>query len=276
MNPYDKDLIPQPKGLANIGNTCYFNSLVQSLLSCSSFNKKTKEIGDGNLLAIAYNRILNGECTHVGELLRIIIHIRQKQKNKNTLHEHWQEDAHEGLMLMLEDIGDNIEKLFSIRHTTTLSCTNCESKRVVDDEHYEEPEIFSDFYQTDDCEFLEYLRCHKSTPADYKCDKCGKMGTTVQKKTLCRLSDIVCVTFKKYANKSQIKFPTEFTIKGKKGDLHYKLVAQIEHMGGQNGGHYVARGLRNGNVFLFNDSACSPSTFEPTANTYIIFYHLFE
>ena len=35
---YNNDLIPNPVGLNNFGNTCYLNSLLQCLLSCSSFN----------------------------------------------------------------------------------------------------------------------------------------------------------------------------------------------------------------------------------------------
>ena len=42
-------------------------------------------------------------------------------------------------------------------------------------------------------------------PIDYKCDKCEKIGTTREVKMLCRLSNILCVTFKKYDQKSNIE-----------------------------------------------------------------------
>jgi len=274
MQSYDPSKVPPARGLGNIGNTCYFNSLMQALLSCSALNDKIREIGNSNLLAMAYNRMYTGECTNVGELLRIIMHKRKVKKQVNTLHVNWQEDAHEGLMLMLEDLGDETDKQLYIRYKTKLSCVGCGNSKVVDDEHHEAPEIFIDYY--DGHPLPVYLRNHQTTPDDYKCDKCGQIGTTKKIKMLCRLSNIICVTFKKYANKSNISFPMEFAIDGKSGPMIYKIVAQIEHMGGQGGGHYVARGLRNGQVFLFDDSMTSASKFEPTANTYMVFYHIFS
>lgn len=64
-----------------------------------------------------------------------------------------------------------------------------------------------------------------------------------------------------------------FVKKGKKGYVYYKLVAQIEHSGNTMGGHYKARCLRNGQVYLINDSHVSESKFKNTRETCLLVYH---
>ena len=39
MIKYDETYEILPCGFNNLGNTCYFNALIQALLSCTSFNK---------------------------------------------------------------------------------------------------------------------------------------------------------------------------------------------------------------------------------------------
>ena len=62
------------------------------------------------------------------------------------------------------------------------------------------------------------------------------------------------------------------------GALKYRLVAQIEHSGGLEGGHYWARCLRGGGAlqaFMLNDTGISPARFGPSAETYIVVYHFY-
>jgi ubiquitin C-terminal hydrolase len=55
--------------------------------------------------------------------------------------------------------------------------------------------------------------------------------------------------------------------------LRYELRAQIDHHGGSNGGHYVARVLRD-KWYLANDMTVVPSNPEINANNYLLFYEL--
>ena len=59
------------------------------------------------------------------------------------------------------------------------------------------------------------------------------------------------------------------------GHLVYRLTAQVEQFGVRAGGHYIARGLRaDGKVYEFDDHAVAPSALGPTANVYMVFYHV--
>lgn len=263
------DWIASARGLANIGNSCYFNSLVQSLLSCPAVNQRMDELKDTNPIAAEYNKIFQGSINHVGQLLCSVITTRQNKKD--NLHMGWQEDAHEGLMLLMEAINDKVETLFHVKFKTHLVC-ECGSSRILDQEQTEVSEIFADFYDND-IPLDQYLTRSVQIPTDYKCDKCSERGTTQIIKILDHTSNILVLTFKKYPHKNQINFPNDLTLMIQNKINYYRLVAQIEHYGSMQGGHYIARGLRQDNVYSFNDSHISPDTFTSTPNTYMIFYH---
>jgi ubiquitin C-terminal hydrolase len=151
-------------------------------------------------------------------------------------------------------------------------------------------------------EFSRAVRFHSSITEDYTCEKCpcwncgGKVAEkrdkgaatwqcvsceAVQKKCtavrlykLALIPEIVFCMFNAYRNKVARYFPEEFRISSADGGfMIYKLVGQIEHAGSLGGGHYWARGLRSGGVFMLNDTGVSSCRFENTANTYIVAYN---
>ena len=66
--------------------------------------------------------------------------------------------------------------------------------------------------------------------------------------------------------------PQEFNLTA---SLKYKLKSDILHSGGLGGGHYVARGYRDGKYYMFNDSSVHEiDSMNSTANTYMMFYEL--
>lgn len=271
--PYDKKYALPAFGLQNVGNSCYFNSLIQSLLSCPILqqvlsNRSSKKI------VHAYNNIADQKINHAGELLNILI--EETKNSGNTLHYGWQEDAHEGLMLLLDKIGSDIEIFFNVRYDTNLICDSCKHQTKIEEDKGAKCEIFVDYYD-DSKPLAQYLRCNFSMPEDYKCDKCHTTNTTLRRNTLRRISTIVVLTLKKYHRKKIIDFPMSFTINGGRTILKYKIVAQIEHSGGMGGGHYYARCLREDGIYVCNDSSVMKiDKFEPTPNTYMVFYHLDE
>jgi ubiquitin C-terminal hydrolase len=276
VEKYNVKYAAVPRGLHNIGNTCYFNSLVQALMSCPSLVHNIST--SSNPLAGALCRIYAGQSQDVRELLNIII--KNHAGKFNTLHYGWQEDANEGLMMLVEDIK-GLENVFNVRYKTSLEC-KCGYSYSVDTHNKEPPEIFIDMYMPSPTEknphdhFIKYLRICVDVPDDYKCDKCRRVGTTIKTRALCRISSVLIVTFKKYTNKNLIDYPLNFTITTKEGPITYKVVAQIEHYGGMSGGHYTAQGLRSDGVsYAFNDSSVNKQKFSPTPNTYMVFYHAF-
>lgn len=249
----------KPEGLYNIGNICYLNSLMQALFSCPSLNKKMSRQQTG--LALEYNKIYQGHVSHVGGLLKIIKHNTQKLQYGR------QEDAHEGLMMLLQCLDSSVTGLFGVQYNMTLKC-QCGMKQ----KKTEPSEIFIDYYGDEDLE--QHIMSNKYIPHEYKCDRCRTIGSTEIIKSLHDLNYIIVVTFKKYKSKSNIKFPLKLKLWHNDTIHKYRMVAQIEHMGSTRGGHYVARCLRGSDVYLFNDRSISESKFIPTANTYMVFYHL--
>jgi hypothetical protein len=128
--------------------------------------------------------------------------------------------------------------------------------------------------------------------------------------SLTRLSEIIILLFKKYTSKTKRYFPMELDFDGVNEHLKYKIIAQVEHYGTRAGGHYNARCLREKpsqmharraqkiiqhysdptemlekntemasqkqGVFQLDDMVANfcLDGFQPTENTYMVFYHL--
>ena len=73
-------------------------------------------------------------------------------------------------------------------------------------------------------------------------------------------------------------FPLEMKFPGiGSSNISYKLVAQIEHSGGLNGGHYWCRAVRgDGKIYNFNDTTVSSAAFSPSSGTYMLFYQQYN
>jgi uncharacterized UBP type Zn finger protein len=271
--PYNNNYAVTAFGLHNVGNSCYFNSLVQSLLSCPIVKQYLQSLDDTNDIIDEYLRISNQRINHAGALLKALID--STKDSKNTLHYNWQEDAHEGLVLLLDKIGQGIEHMFNVRYNVRLVCADCGKDDNIVEEKGASCEVFVDYYD-DSVDLDKYIFSHCTTPEDYKCEKCESKNTTVYQKNLRRISTVVVLTMKKYHGKKMVNFPMNFTITGGTLKLTYKVVAQIEHSGSMNGGHYFARCLReDGRIYTCNDSSIVQiGKFEPTPNTYMVFYHL--
>jgi len=116
----------------------------------------------------------------------------------------------------------------------------------------------------------------------FVCDKvengniigCGNSENKIKISYISMLPEIIPIIFTKYNKKTIINFPEFLTFnKLGGGELKYKLVAQSEHSGSMGGGHYYAIAQRKDDVYLFNDGSYSKNNFNPTLNTYMIFYH---
>ena len=193
------------------------------------------------------------------------------QVRNAALHRGQQEDIHEGLTLFLDMIGGGVDKLFHIRYKCTIQCIKCKKLYNSGDskDHQEPPETMIDL--THHAKVLDtqlavenHIKQTMNVPDGYKCDKCGaknepdadgKMKVSVlQIYTLCRLSEIITIIFKKYHSKEETFFPQTLSFGTKTGKTQtYKIVAVADHYGTMTGGHYTATALRNKPVTLHND-----------------------
>lgn len=306
--PLNPKLISNGIGIINQGATCYMNSLIQCLLSCTSIYERLCELREEKNEAFSKNKIANcllelfevslqnKPLTEV--VIRIWHAIINKSREKSTDHVHMdygQQDIHEGFMMLLESIEDvpSLHKLFKHAHISTVLCIKCKvfsTKREINCVLEVQPDLkteqsktikFLDKYSeaTSLNEFLEkQVGC---TDKDYICDKCKERKERPRITKLTMVSEILPVLFKKYGSKTNTEFPKHLKFTLSNGDnIIYLIVAKAEHSGNQRGGHYWATCLRNKQAanltqqwLTLNDQNISPGTSEPTPNTYMVFYH---
>lgn len=133
---------PRPKGFANLGNTCYLNSILQVLMNAPTFGEILASDGklaelqgcDGIIIALI-NLYKNYHLTGVQSSLtpsNIIKHIRQKS---GRFHRFEQEDSHELLRSLLDIVRTDelkrkripsiVDTLFSGYFLSSVKCNKC-------------------------------------------------------------------------------------------------------------------------------------------------------
>ncbi len=305
---YNKDYVSVGLGISNFGNSCYFNSLIQCLLSCPSIyhvlqtNKFDERYIKNDLYRVLLELFetslrkenLNNVCL---ELWNMIISINQKRRDKNHMYLGQQNDAHEGLMMIMDvlDYVPHLKILFEHRYKTSVVCFNC---REIVVNKFEENTVFEiqpdlsteqhdDFKNIDEnygksLDLNTFLKINNGCIEDFKCPRCSDIKKKFKSTVLTMIPEILPILIKKYDRKVLTNFPEylSFVNKPMNKELVYRLVSQSEHSGSRNGGHYWAISLRNENNILqyklLNDSSVSSSEFSPTVNSYILFYHIYQ
>jgi len=305
MEVYNDEFATNPFGLANTGSICYFNSLLQSLLSCPALSSNILETAETKT-AQAYKQFVQialsaGKNSDVAGYSIIVlktllgdISLRRRYKFGNG-----QECASEAFIYFSEAIGEKFQDIFTYAYACDVFCPRCD--KVVSTSRDSSTQLDL-FFLTDDFikeastpasksgtptdggdKFITQIMYHKQKLDDYICPGCHGKDEKTRIYKLVRLPDVLVCIFDIYGFKHPRPvipkhFPTDFSVPAKDGGkLSYKLVAQIEHFGSMFGGHYVARGLRkDGKVFNFNDLSVSSGSFSPTPNTYMIMYHVSE
>jgi uncharacterized UBP type Zn finger protein len=199
-----------------------------------------------------------------------------------------QESASEGLVLLLDMLDDPageenpIARAFYHRYEAQVYCAAC--KAGVSRE--QDVAVQFNLFHYDGlpqpprtpAAFSEMLLAQLSNLDGYRCESCGDRGGGYRHYCLRMIPEVLVCLFNLYDDRRPRRvryYPSRLHFPGRGGArLAYRQVAQIEHYGQRSGGHYVARGLRgDGRVYCFNDASVAPSSFGPTPNVYMVFYH---
>ena len=143
---FNSKFIPPPFGFRNIGATCYFNSLIQSLLTCTSLtelfikNRNNKEFA-GNSVAVVYLSII--DCYYKNDSYDLVsLHNKSPElwnamilylKSNNTqIHfGRGQEDTYEAFIMLMQcwEKIKLIRDLFSHTYHGNYLCFECKKLR---------------------------------------------------------------------------------------------------------------------------------------------------
>jgi ubiquitin C-terminal hydrolase len=291
--------IPDPIGLNNFGNTCYLNSLIQCLLSCSSFNEiiineinnNSNSSNSNNKLLIAYRNLIINLLNKTNKTNNLnitpqyiyegLILGARKRKDIVKFEPSLQQDAQEGFLLFMDILNiPKLNRLFNYRYHIKMKCELC-NKWCLD--KYEEniimtinPEFETDKNIRNINDFL--IKHEDDIDNNHICDLCKRKSSKKKITTLVMIPEILCISVNKYIRKYNTNLPNqlEFLYKTKEKKLIYKLVAQSEHYGSQGGGHYNAIVLRKNNAYLCDDLSINNTKLGTTLNTYICFYHYYK
>lgn len=299
LTPYDINLVPVAVGFNNTGVICYANSILQLLISCPSFAMRViaEPISSDNPRATihAMKRLftdLSQSSPNVSQRSADIVQslVSDIQRFRPGFKfGRGQESSSEMFIFiidMLESPGQQVRpitELFMHRYSKTTICNHCrKSVSVMSDYAINFNMFYYDMSPPKTPEaFSALLMKNVSKITDFNCPECKTQQNAIVVSQLKMLPEIIVIMFNIYRTENrQIRyFPLEMSFPSsdsKYSQLTYQLVAQVEHSGTLNGGHYWARCKRSNGVFVLNDNnvtKSASSTFAPTVDTYIIAYH---
>ena len=295
-----------PFGLYNNNIICYFNSLLQSLYSCTSINEyllNNENKFKNNRFMIIYISIIknhimiekakdNNYNTEQNNLI-LFNEFLMLVRGKNANFGYNQEDSGELLLLLLDIIDDKyIYNMFYNKYKCIIYCKQCKFIHNIPDDISVQFEIDvntvnNKFLRSEIDKNLhnlnKYIRNNYSNCDNYVCKNCKKNNTSIKINRLILIPTIIVVNLNKYVEKINYNYPSEifFINKDECKKYNYKLISTICHSGNTNFGHYVSNSIRKHvknneiatSVFELNDSSYKIHNFKPNDNSYILFYH---
>jgi ubiquitin C-terminal hydrolase len=243
----DYSIIPQ-LGFRNTGAICYFNSLIQCLLSSNNFIKFIINDNKNEMFMEFFKNIKNDmwDSLFTTKLL-------QKYNIVNS-----NQSSSEYFILLVDLL--KFENIFETKHKIVSICKNCDKTKESFDTSY------ITLIDNDVREFFNY----EEEIENYNCEFCKTKSNINRIRVLNGIPPIVVLYFNKYFMKKNINYPESF----RSTEIEYKLIGTVEHFGVLGGGHYISRVNRKSGTFLIDDYNVSKLNeyIKPVAETYMAFY----
>jgi len=269
------------KGLQNLGNTCFFNSILQLLFQCTVLNKLLIDNDINGTLINIYKRFLNSylsnnisDTNDVINPQEIVSYVSQILGRRN-----WeQEDADQYITFIIDAIIEEFKEwskaslsnlvvenknmsldeliynLFTIGVEKELFCPECKYISKTNDDvnklylSIDQIDRYSSISTDNSLNNLidKYLEESLDEENMWKCDKCNQMVKANIKRNIIKLPKYLIITLKRYGNnnmkiETEIDMPLYFSSMNKT----YYLRGIVYHSGSTRGGHYVYYGSRN-------------------------------
>ena len=235
-----------PLGFQNTGAICYFNSLIQCLLSSKNFIKYILYDKQDPLFKEFLYNIVNDlwDMTFTTKILQKYNIVNGNQSSSEYF-------------IFLVDFM-KLENIFECRHKILTVCQNCGYKKESDDISY------NNLINDDVMEFFKY----NERIDNVKCDNCKTKSTIESDRFIYGMPPIIVLSFNKYFGKKNINYPELFN----NNEIEYRLIGTVEHFGVLGAGHYTSRFKRN-NYYMSDDSRVAEiKEINCIPETYMVFY----
>ena len=243
----NKELEIPPLGFQNTGAICYFNALIQCLLSSKNFLRFIIHDNQNPIFLDFFKAIIEDKWNilFTTKLLHECDMIRPNQSSS------------EYFIFLIDFL--KFEPIFECLHTLTIVCKNCGHTKEKEDRSYNV--LVNQSIQ-------EFFECSEEIE-NFNCENCKTKTTITQKKVITALPPVIVFSLNKYFGKHLLDYPKFF----KYQDTAYILVGTVEHSGMLGGGHYVSRIFRDNKYYNANDQyVASIAELVPVADTYMLFY----
>lgn len=331
LDLYNSRCVPEPFGLENTGVICYFNSLLQAVVSCpavvgAAFDNRAylASTATGRALydyfwaaaprgrppsAAPFADIKPIGAASAKVLAALHTDLRARRPRLATVFGPGQQSASEALVMLLDMTDDPtpidrdnsgrptlaenpIARAFYHRYRARIYCRMCQAR--TSEEKLDIAVQFEFFHYdqnppADSGSFSQSILQYSTDLSGYRCERCGTAAGAYRRYSLTMIPEVFVVLFNVYdaqARKARY-FPENFTVPALGGGgISFRQVAQVQHFGNVQSGHYTARGSRALpgkaagaaplQTYEFNDMSCSPAAFGPADSVYLVFYHAIE
>ena len=234
-------------GFTNTGSICYFNALIQCLLSSSTFLQYVIRFSKHKLFREFVESICDDKWDTIFTTRLLQYHNMVKPNQSSSEY-----------FVFLVDLL-HLEPIFEITHKLCMQCGGCGFVKFSSDKTCN---------MLVDNDFKEVFQFEESLD-NVKCDNCKTHQRMSRRRTIEKIPPVIALSFNKYFAKRTVKYPDRFRV----DEQVYELIGTIEHYGVLGAGHYVARYRRNGQEVLADDTRMRAlSDLDPTENTYMVFY----